>query len=81
MSQENKQLIILLLAAAVLFALFPGSRDLWNPNEPIYGQATREMIDGDTWLLPAINGKVFAEKPVLYYWMAEGRLVSSRRSE
>ena len=70
MSREKKQLVVMLLAAAVLFALFPGSRDLWNPNEPIYGQATREMIDGDTWLLPAINGKVFAEKPVLYYWMA-----------
>jgi 4-amino-4-deoxy-L-arabinose transferase len=67
---ERKQLVILLAAAAVLFALLPGSRDLWNPNEPIYGQATREMIANDTWVTPSINGKVFAEKPVLYYWMA-----------
>ena len=70
MSIARKQLILVFLAAAVLFALFPGSRDLWNPNEPIYGQATREMIDHGTWLTPTINGKVFAEKPVLYYWMA-----------
>lgn len=70
MTGEKKQLVILLLAAAMLFALFPGSRDLWNPNEPIYGQATREMIDNGTWLTPSINGKIFAEKPVLYYWMA-----------
>ena len=49
---NRNQLIFLLLGAALLFALFPGSRDLWNPNEPIYGQAVREMIEGDTWVTP-----------------------------
>jgi 4-amino-4-deoxy-L-arabinose transferase-like glycosyltransferase len=47
-----------------------GARDLWNPNEPIYGEAVAEMARRADWLLPHVNGLVFAEKPILYYWLA-----------
>jgi 4-amino-4-deoxy-L-arabinose transferase-like glycosyltransferase len=59
-----------LAVAALLFLPWLGARDLWNPNEPIYGQAVREMASAADWLVPTVRGQVFAEKPILYYWIA-----------
>ncbi len=65
-----RDLAILVCGAVVLFTAALGSRDLWNPNEPIYGRAVVEMSERGDWLIPTVNGTVFAEKPILYYWMA-----------
>ena len=65
-----RDLIVLSILTAVLYGLGLGARDLWNPNEPIYGEAVREMAERGTWLVPYVNGMVFGEKPILYYWMA-----------
>lgn len=56
--------------ASILFFSALGSRDLWNPNEPIYGRAVVEMEQRDDWVVPTVNGHVFAEKPILYFWLA-----------
>jgi 4-amino-4-deoxy-L-arabinose transferase-like glycosyltransferase len=61
---------MVLAAAALLFFPWLGAHDLWNPNEPIYGQAVREMAARGDWLVPTVRGQVFAEKPILYYWLA-----------
>jgi len=61
---------MLALVACVLFLPALGARDLWNPNEPIYGLAVREMAESGSWLAPTVNGREFAEKPILYFWMA-----------
>ena len=74
MSRKRRDVLLLLLATAVLFTVSLGGRDLWNPNEPIYGQAVREMERDGAWMIPTVNDKVFAEKPVLYYWA--GRVCS-----
>ena len=65
-----KDVAILGIAAAILFLTFLGARDLWNPNEPVYGRAVVEMAERGDWLIPTVNGQVFAEKPILYYWLA-----------
>lgn len=67
----------LFLAVGLLFFASLGARDLWNPNEPIYGRAVAEMAQRGDWLIPTINGTVFAEKPILYFWsaLASARLV------
>ena len=70
MSAKQRDLLLLGLGSLALFGLRLGARDLWNPNEPIYGQAVAEMMQRGDWLLPHVNGLVFAEKPILYYWMA-----------
>jgi 4-amino-4-deoxy-L-arabinose transferase-like glycosyltransferase len=67
--------MLLAVGAAVLFLVALGGRDLWNPNEPIYGQAVVEMAARNAWLVPTVNGEEFAEKPILYFWAA--RSVSS----
>jgi 4-amino-4-deoxy-L-arabinose transferase-like glycosyltransferase len=56
--------------AALLFLPWLGARDLWNPNEPLYGVAVAEMAARGDWLVPTVNGEPFAEKPILYYWLA-----------
>jgi len=60
----------LLALAALLFVVQLGARDLWNPNEPVYGRAVAEMSERGEWMIPTVNGVVFAEKPILYFWMA-----------
>ena len=70
MTASRRELWLLAIGSAVLFGLRLGARDLWNPNEPIYGEAVREMIERGTWLVPYVNGVAFAEKPILYYWLA-----------
>ena len=62
--------ILLVIGCAVLYGVRLGARDLWNPNEPIYGEAVREMAQLHTWLVPHVNGLPFGEKPILYYWLA-----------
>jgi 4-amino-4-deoxy-L-arabinose transferase-like glycosyltransferase len=67
---KTRDLSVLAILSLVLFGVSLGARDLWNPNEPIYGEAVREMSQRGTWLVPYVNGRVFGEKPILYYWMA-----------
>jgi len=75
LKQQQRDLALLAIAAALLFFVTLGARDLWAPNEPSYGQVVVEMLDSGDWLLPTLNGEVFAEKPVLSYWL--GALVST----
>ena len=70
MSASRRELFFLAIGSAVLFGLGLGARDLWNPNEPIYGEAVREMAERGEWFVPYVNGVVFAEKPILFYWLA-----------
>jgi len=69
-STSRRDLLLLALGCTVLFGLRLGARDLWNPNEPIYGEAVREMAQRGEWLVPYVNGVAFAEKPILFYWLA-----------
>ena len=69
-SEFRTDALILVLFSGFLFFVALGARDLWNPNEAIYGRATVEMAERGDWLMPSVNGKVFAEKPILYYWAA-----------
>jgi len=66
----RRDLIGLAFVAALLFVPWLGARDLWNPNEPLYGQAVSEMAARGDWLVPTVNGSVFDEKPILYFWLA-----------
>lgn len=59
-------------AALLLFALLLGVvtplRDLWAPDEPDFAQCVKEMQLRGTWLVPWLNGELYTEKPILFYW-------------
>jgi asparagine N-glycosylation enzyme membrane subunit Stt3 len=60
------------LLLAFCFALFfvnLGQWDLWNPDEPRYAQVAREMVNGGDWTLMHFNGKIYADKPPLFFWL------------
>jgi len=63
-------LLGLAVVSLCFFFVALGARDLWNPNEPVYGRAVVEMEENGSWTIPTVNGRVFAEKPILYFWAA-----------
>nr|MBP7323866.1 glycosyltransferase family 39 protein [Deltaproteobacteria bacterium] len=61
--------IVVGIFGLVLFFLNLGEWDLWNPDEPRYAQIAREMRESGEWILPHLNGMVYAEKPPLVFWL------------
>ncbi len=39
-------------------------------DEPRYAQIAREMLARHDWVSPTLHGRVWLEKPILYYWSA-----------
>jgi len=68
---EGRRGDLLLLAAGslLLFGAALGAHDLWNPNEPIYGEAVKEMHARGSLLVPYVNDRPFGEKPILSFWL------------
>ena len=62
--------IPLIVLAGLLFFPGLGARDFWAPGEPIYGEVIRVMYEKGNWLVPTLNGQIYADKPVLYFWLA-----------
>jgi 4-amino-4-deoxy-L-arabinose transferase-like glycosyltransferase len=62
--------ILLTVLACLLFLPGLGARDFWAPGEPIYGEVIRVMFEKSNWLVPTLNGQIYADKPVLYFWFA-----------
>src|SRR5260370_29828487 len=63
---------VLLLVAFCGFFFFYGlgAFGLLGADEPRYAQVAREMLGRSDWVTPALQGKAWLEKPVLYYWQA-----------
>lgn len=64
-----RQVGILLTLCFVLFFVNLGQWDLWNPDEPRYAQVAREMVRGGDWILMHFNGKIYGDKPPLFFWL------------
>lgn len=62
--------LVLTLFSLALFLPGLGARDFWAPGEPIYGEIIRVMYERSNWLVPMLNGQLYADKPVLYFWLA-----------
>jgi 4-amino-4-deoxy-L-arabinose transferase-like glycosyltransferase len=56
--------------ASGLFLFELGSRDFWAPVEPRYAEIARVMFLKNRWLVPTINGNLYTDKPILYFWLA-----------
>jgi 4-amino-4-deoxy-L-arabinose transferase-like glycosyltransferase len=67
--QKWVQVAILIGFCIVLYFFNLGRWDLWNPDEPRYAQVAREMVNGGDWVLMHYNGKIYDDKPPLFFWL------------
>src|SRR4030043_131728 len=68
-SDRKLFLIFLLIAGSLIFLFNLGGRDLWDPDETRYAVVAREMKETGNWILPHLNGEIYAEKPPLFFWL------------
>ena len=52
------------------FCRFLARRDLWAPVEPRYAEIVRIMFAKGEWVVPTVNGDLYTDKPILYFWLA-----------
>jgi len=69
MDVRRKYVIALLAVEIGLFILNLGGRDLWESDETRYAVIARERKETGNWILPHLNGEVYAEKPPLSFWL------------
>jgi hypothetical protein len=63
------QVALLLAFCFAVYFVNLGQWDLWSPDEPRYGQVAREMVNGGDWILMHFNGKMYTDKPPLFFWL------------
>lgn len=70
MKQLEKNSLLILLAVVLFMTFFGlGSVPLLDPDEPVYAQTAREMLQSGDFLSPRIYGDFWYDKPPLYYWL------------
>lgn len=62
-------LVSLLLILTGFYFLKLGSYPLFTPDEGRYAEAGREMLASHNFITPHVNGVIFLDKPILYYWL------------
>ncbi len=60
--------IVIILSIAVSFFRL-GSVKLFDVDEAVFAEATKEMIESNNWLTPTYNGVNRYDKPILIYWL------------
>lgn len=62
---------LLILAAVIIFTIFfgIGGVPLLDPDEPVYAETAREMLQTGDFLSPRIFGDFWYDKPPMYYWL------------
>ncbi|HUW19660.1 MAG TPA: glycosyltransferase family 39 protein [Sedimentisphaerales bacterium] len=64
--------IALVLAGTYLFM---GTQStLWDRDEPRFARAAVEMVESGNYLVPTFNGRMWADKPILFYWLMAGTI-------
>jgi 4-amino-4-deoxy-L-arabinose transferase-like glycosyltransferase len=62
-------LTLLFVLIAIFYLLWLGSHALLTPDEARYSEIAREMVQTKDYITPRLNGTVFLDKPILYYWL------------
>ena len=69
MGTNRKYFLAIIVFGLLIFFFNLGGRDLWDPDETRYAVAAREMRETGQWILPHLNGAIYAEKPPLFFWL------------
>jgi 4-amino-4-deoxy-L-arabinose transferase-like glycosyltransferase len=60
---------LLLTVAAALTLPNLGAPSLWDIDEGLNAEASREMLESGNWIVPTFNGQPRTAKPALLYWL------------
>ena len=60
---------LLLSVAAALTLPNLGASSLWDVDEGVNAEASREMREAGTWVIPTFNFELRTAKPVMLYWL------------
>lgn len=60
---------LLVCVAGILMLSFLGTQPLLDPDEPVYAETAREMIQYQDFISPRIYGDFWYDKPPMYYWL------------
>lgn len=70
---KNKQvwlsIALILCVAGILMFTFLGTHPLLDPDEPVYAETAREMLQFEDFISPRIYGDFWYDKPPMYYWL------------
>jgi 4-amino-4-deoxy-L-arabinose transferase-like glycosyltransferase len=64
--------LILTFITALILLFNLGGVPLLDPDEPVYAETAKEMIQFHDFLSPRIYGEYWYDKPPMYYWLAAG---------
>lgn len=62
-------IIILVMIGMVSFLPNLIRHDLWEPDELRCAEVAREMVVDGHWIVPHLEGKVYPDKPPLFFWL------------
>ena len=60
---------LILCAAGMLMFNSLGTHPLLDPDEPVYAETAREMLQFQDFISPRIYGDFWYDKPPMYYWL------------
>jgi 4-amino-4-deoxy-L-arabinose transferase-like glycosyltransferase len=78
---DKNPLLILSLLCLILYFTNIGGWDLWAPDEPKFGQITREMLQTNDWFVMHVNREPYSDKPPLFFWLVGLRLAFHQHSQ
>ena len=61
--------LFLAIMGALFFGAFLGSYHLITPDEGRYVEIAREMVVSGNYITPQLDGTIFLDKPILFYWL------------
>jgi hypothetical protein len=67
--EDRHYRLYLFILAALLYLPALGARDFWAPVEPRYAEIARVMFAKGEWIVPTVNGDLYTDKPILYFWL------------
>lgn len=68
-TSRSNDLAALLVIASLAILAGVGNGTFWEPDEPRFAEATRQMFARGDFVTPYLNGAPRFEKPILFYWM------------
>jgi 4-amino-4-deoxy-L-arabinose transferase-like glycosyltransferase len=65
--------LLIVTAIVLTLSLFGlDSVTLFDVDEAVFSEATKEMVESGDWITPTYNGVNRYDKPILFYWMMAG---------